>query len=94
LNVRIDRQLAFDTSCATGKQCRNPFQKRNPQKICQFPLELVHIDLCGLMKATSMGGTKYFMTFINDNQVWCGFFSKTKIKSFGSLQRVPSHGGD
>ncbi len=29
-------------------------------------LELVHSDVCGLMKATSRGGARYFITFIDD----------------------------
>jgi hypothetical protein len=73
MNVKIDHQLDFYISCVVGKQCRSPFQKEDPLKICQSSLELVHIDLCGLMKTTLMGRTKYFMTFIDDNQVWGGF---------------------
>jgi hypothetical protein len=46
------------------------------------------------MKTTSMGRTNYFMTFIDDNQVWHGLFFKNKIKSFGSLSKVSNHGGD
>jgi len=30
------------------------------------PLELVHIDICGLMQTQSIGGSLYFMTFIDD----------------------------
>jgi hypothetical protein len=94
MNAKIDCQLDFYISCDVGKQCKSPFQKGDPQKIYQSPLELVHRNLFSLMKTTSMGGTKYFMTFIDDNQVWHGLFFWNKIKSFGSLSRVSNHGGD
>jgi hypothetical protein len=29
-------------------------------------LELVHTDVCGPIKAASLGGSKYFVTFIDD----------------------------
>ena len=32
----------------------------------KFPLELVHTNVCGPMKISSIGGNKYFLTFIDD----------------------------
>lgn len=31
-------------------------------------LELVHTDICGPMRVSSNGGSKYFMTFIDDDE--------------------------
>ena len=31
------------------------------------PLELVHTDVCGSMDTPSIGGSRYFVTFIDDN---------------------------
>ena len=30
------------------------------------PLEIVHLDVGGPMRTTSVGGTKYFVTFVDD----------------------------
>jgi hypothetical protein len=77
MNAKTNHQLDFCKGCVVGKQCRNPFQKGNPQKNHQSPFELVHIDLCGSMKTTSVGGAKYFMTF-RDNTImlWTYFLKK------------------
>ena len=30
------------------------------------PLQLIHTDVCGPMQTTSLGGARYFITFIDD----------------------------
>jgi hypothetical protein len=42
------------------------------------PLELVHIDLCGPMQTQSLGGSYYFLTFIDDysRKNWVYFLAK------------------
>ena len=52
--------------CAYGKQSRLPFPKKCSQKNNQ-PLELTHSDVCGPMSVTSVGGSIYFVTFIDDS---------------------------
>jgi hypothetical protein len=49
------------------------FEKETPKKL--------HIDLCGSMKTTSVGGAKYFMTFMDDNTImlWI-YFLKQKLE--------------
>lgn len=51
-------------SCLEGKQSRNPF----PSEGCRAKglLELIHSDVCGPMEVQSLGGTHYFVTFIDD----------------------------
>ena len=36
------------------------------------PLELVYTDICGLMPERSLGGSRYFITFVDDStqKVW------------------------
>ena len=48
--------------CAMGKQNRQPFPNTSQYRSSQ-PLELVHSDVCGLMNVTSVGGSRYFVTF-------------------------------
>jgi len=51
-------------ACIQGKQTRNlsdtPMRKR------QEPGDLVHSDVCGWITPTSLGGNRYFVTFIDD----------------------------
>lgn len=50
--------------CLKGKQSRKPFKHVGTRAV-NF-LVLVHSDLCGPMEIPSHGGSKYFMTFIDD----------------------------
>lgn len=51
--------------CAEGKQCRNKFKKKVNNRASDF-LALVHSDVCGPMSVNSMGGARYYVTFIDD----------------------------
>ena len=51
--------------CALGKSSRNPFPKKSTQKSTK-PLQLVHSDVCGPLHIDSVGGSRYFVTFIDD----------------------------
>ncbi|KRY61318.1 Retrovirus-related Pol polyprotein from transposon TNT 1-94 [Trichinella britovi] len=56
------------TDCATclkGKQCRLPFSKL-ATKGSEDVLELVHSGICGPMQVVSVGGARYFLSFIDD----------------------------
>ncbi len=48
-----------------SKHQRTSFPKDEATKASKL-LELVHNDVCGLMKTTSHGGARYFVTFIDD----------------------------
>ena len=50
--------------CLFGKQHRLSFQKNSTQKLEK--LELVYSDVCGPIEIDSLGGNKYFVTFIDD----------------------------
>lgn len=51
-------------TCLQGKQTRLPFpdSKTKTSSI----LELIHSDVCGPMRANSFGGSRYFLTFVDD----------------------------
>jgi len=51
-------------SCIFGKHQRDPFHSND--KRCKQPGELVHSDLCGEFQEVSLGGGKYFVTFIDN----------------------------
>lgn len=50
--------------CIKGKQARNAFT--NVGTRANKKLELVHSDVCGPIQVNSLGGAKYFVSFIDD----------------------------
>jgi len=67
-------------ACIFGKNHRIPFVKE-PWR-AKFLLELVHTDVYGPMNISSIGGNKYFLTFIDD------FLRKTWIYLLKSKDEV------
>ena len=57
--------------CVLGKQTRNPFPKKSSSKSNEV-LERIHTDVCGPISVSSIGGSLYFITFIDDysNHLW------------------------
>ena len=66
-------QLSFCEGCVAGKMTRKPFRSvgeiRSKRK-----LRLVHSDVCGPMPTESIGGNKYFVTFIDDFSRCCAVY--------------------
>ena len=56
--------------CASGKHHREKFIKEQVWRASN-PLELIHTDLCGPMQNDSVGGNRYFITFIDDYSRMC-----------------------
>jgi len=53
------------TSCIKGKMHRQPFPKGKAKRAKEL-LGIVHSDVCGPMNAPSIGGSRYFVSFIDD----------------------------
>lgn len=60
----INKDPITCTTCLEGKQTRKPF--KNVGTRASQPLQLIHTDLCGPMEHVSLGGMRYFITFIDD----------------------------
>ncbi|KAI5348478.1 hypothetical protein L3X38_001365 [Prunus dulcis] len=56
--------------CVYGKSHREPFENEKPWR-AKNPLELIHTDECVPMQNESIGGNKYFITFIDDYSRMC-----------------------
>ena len=54
----------FCEQCLFGKHHQASFQKHLKQR--KYKLELVHFNVYSLIEIESLGGNKYFVTFIND----------------------------
>ena len=72
---RID--LPICEHCLQGKLTRKPFGKTTR---ANFPLQLVHSDVCGPMNVKARHGASYFITFIDDYTRY-GFVYPIKHKS-------------
>ena len=55
--------------CIYGKGHRAPIPKKSESKSKQI-LELIHSDISGPMECQSHGGSRYFITFIDDYSKW------------------------
>ena len=77
-------------ACILGKQHRLPFNSRNSRR-ARYPLKLVHTNLVGPMQVTSIGGSTYFMTFIDDfnRRTWV-YFLKNNSKAFDKFLEFKS----
>lgn len=67
LKTMLKLKVEPDTKCIVcvkGKQCRVPFNE--PGTRAGKQLELIHTDVCGPMPVKSLGGARYFVTFIDD----------------------------
>ncbi|PON74499.1 Ribonuclease H-like domain containing protein [Parasponia andersonii] len=74
-------------SCIFGKQRRVSFLKgRREPKAAK--LELVHIDVWGPSPVTSLGGSRYYVTFIEDSsrKVWV-YFLKNKSDVYDTFKK-------
>ncbi|BBN69138.1 hypothetical protein Prudu_770S000100 [Prunus dulcis] len=74
-------------NCAIGKSHREAFGKEKIWR-ASLPLELVHSDVCGPMQTTSIGGNKYFLTFIDDCTRMCWvYFMQFKSEVFNIFKK-------
>ena len=72
-------------ACQLGKQARGSFP--HDKNVSRNVLDIVHSDVWGPAKTTSMGGCKYYVTFIDDHirKVWV-YFMKEKSEVFVHFQ--------
>ena len=64
IEIGQDDDLGFCQACVEGKKTREPFPVGGIHTTER--LQLVHSDVCGPMQTTSLGGARYFVTFIDD----------------------------
>ena len=74
--------------CIYGKQARKSFPSGQSWRASKC-LELVHVDLCGPMRTTSLGGSKYFLLFTDDycRMSWV-YFLTSKSETFENFRKV------
>jgi transposase InsO family protein len=71
--------------CALGKNIKKPFPSSNNRS--KDILDLIHLDVCGPMPVKSLGGSSYYVIFIDDysRKTWL-YLLKTKYEVFNKFQ--------
>jgi hypothetical protein len=71
--------------CALGKNIKKPFPSNNNRS--KEILDLIHSDVCGMMPDRSLGGSLYYVIFIEDysRNTWL-YLLKTKDELFNKFQ--------
>ena len=78
MDFQSAKESDFCEGCAHGKQNRASFPKGQASRASEI-LEIVHSDVCGPMQEDSLGGSRYFVTFIDDKSRFTAvYFMKTK----------------
>ena len=81
LDLDAKQKLIFCESCAQGKNHRLPFQQSTVKRT-NYPLELIHSDVCGKIGTQSLGRGEYFVTFLDHSlYVWV-YILKQKSEVF------------
>lgn len=90
IKFNTKEELPVCEPCLKGKFCQTPFPKGQMSRSKEL-LEIVHTDLCGPLKTQSLGGAKYFMTFIDDFSRWCHVsFLKNKSDALDAFKAFKS----
>ncbi len=84
----INRSEHFQCSdCVFGKSHRSPIPKKSSSGTSQL-LELVHSDVNGPLEVPSLGGSRYFVTFIDDFSKWTFVYTmKQKSETFSCFKK-------
>ena len=73
----IDKPKTVCEDFIFGKQHKETFPDKKSYR-ARTPLEIMHYDICGPMQTMSIGGYKYFLTFIDDfSRKTVGIFFET-----------------
>jgi hypothetical protein len=78
---KVDGIHRICEACQFGKQTNNVFS--HDKNVSKKTLDVVHLDVWGPTKMTSMGGCRYYVSFIDDHtrKVWV-YFMKEKSEVF------------
>ena len=84
-----DAEILSCVSCLEGKHHRQPFNNKGTR--AADALELVHSDLCAPMETKSLGGSGYFLTFIDDYSRKCFiYFIRSTSEVFEYFKDLPA----
>ncbi len=86
LEINNSQELTC-TGCVLGKGHRQLIPKKSHSRSTKL-LELVHSDVNGPLEVPSLGGSRYFVTFIDDYSRWISLYTmKAKSETFDCFKR-------
>lgn len=56
--------------CEVSKAHRSPIPKERTSEVVKGMLDRIHSDVCGPIEIPSLGGSRYFVTFIDEHSNW------------------------
>ena len=82
---RVEGMQKICEACQFGKQARGAFP--HDKNVSKNVFDVVHTDVWGPAKTATMGGCRYYVTFIDDHtrKVWV-YFMKEKSEVFSHFQ--------
>jgi transposase InsO family protein len=82
--LKVDHEGVCN-GCAQGKNIKKPFPKRDSKE--EGVLEIIHLDVCGLMPSPSISEYVYYVSFIDDysRKTWV-YFLKSKDEVFSKFK--------
>ena len=79
-------RISFCEKCVEGKMSTQPYKTVGEIHSVRR-LQCVHSDVCGPMPTRSIGGSRYFVTFIDDYSRCCSvYFMKNKSEVFSKFK--------
>ncbi len=79
------------TGCVLGKGHRQAIPKNSNTRATKL-LELVHSDVNGPLEVPSLGGSRYFVTFIDDFSRWTTLYTiKAKSETLDCFRKYHAH---
>ncbi len=79
------------TGCVLGKGHRQAIPKKSNTRATKL-LELVHSDVNGPLEVPSLGGSRYFVTFIDDFSRWTSLYTMiAKLETFDCSKKYHAH---
>lgn len=89
INFKSNEKLPTCEICIKGKQSKTSFPESS-SKSAEL-LDLVHTDICGPIRCESIGGSRYFVTFIDNKSKWCEtYFLKERSEVFDKFLEFKS----
>ena len=81
IDKKADMSKSSCVVCCEGKQSRLPFPSEGNRSA--ELLNIVHTDVCGPMESASLGGSRYFIIFVDDcSRMTYIYFMKNKSEAF------------
>ena len=87
LNPKSDNPLSICPACVFGKATRSVIPKQRTSPRALHCLDLVHSDVCGPLEVQSVGGSRYFITFVDDHSNWVVVYTmRNKSEAFAKYK--------